>query len=322
MQSIVPRLNSTPVASLPPRPIVLELASCTSVEGYLQPLADGELWNAEPIHPAARRAARPSLRRTVTSTHWFDVYAGPGLVDGGLHAIRCQLGDQGDRRVEFEDGERFVVDAHGEHVQRSGEFAATSRTLERALGAPLVLALAVRGIHVLHASAVTVHPGSRTRLCAIAFAGDSGAGKSTLAAAARFHPDLGLTRIADDQLPVRLAAETAALPHFPQLKLGADGILPPEASTVLPLLQLVEIEHSDELTGVEIQSLGPAARCLALAKATVAAKLFDPELLARHFASCALASRGLEILRMRFPSGEGLLRAPLAALVSRLRPRD
>jgi hypothetical protein len=83
---------------------------------------------------------------------------------------------------------------------------------------------------------------------------------------------------------------------------------------VLPLQRLVEIEHSSDLRAVEIARLGPTAACLALARATVAAKLFDPVLLQRHFELCAAAGRELPVHRLRYPSGLEHLPEVLAAI--------
>jgi hypothetical protein len=86
------------------------------------------------------------------------------------------------------------------------------------LGPSLGVLLHQRGILVLHASVVALRGG------AVAFVGWNGSGKSTIAAAlyARGHSLIG-----DDLLAVDVdgAAELAALPGFPQLKLWPDTIV-------------------------------------------------------------------------------------------------
>ncbi len=108
-----------------------------------------------------------------------------------------------------------------------------------------------------------------------------------------------------------------ALPHFPQLKLAAAENYPASAPPTLALESLVEIEHSPGIRAVAIERLGPAAACLALARATVAAKLFDPALLERHFELCAAAGERLPVYRLRFPSGLDRLPEVLAAILVR-----
>jgi hypothetical protein len=86
------------------------------------------------------------------------------------------------------------------------------------LGPSLGVLLHQRGLLVLHASVAALN-GS-----AVAFLGWKGAGKSTIAAAlyARGH-----SLISDDLLAIDIggAAEPAALPGFPQLKLWPDTIV-------------------------------------------------------------------------------------------------
>ncbi len=301
------------------RPILLLLDEDPAKAGWIQPFAGGRLWSERPLAEEAVRALRPSGRTAATAAPaaWSVIYDGPGLVDGGLYRLRSLLSSRGERRVDFEDGESFLVDAAGGLVQRHGSGPANARSEERALGAPMALALALRGIHLLHASAVARLSANGELGGAIAFTAMSGAGKSTLAAATLRRPPSGrdtLVRIADDQLPVRLEALPGALPHFPQLKLPLTAAYPETAPARLAFERLVEIEHTPALRALEIERLSPAAACLALARATVAAKLFDSELLQRHFEACATAGHALAVHRLRFPTGLEHLPAVLAAV--------
>ncbi len=308
-----------PGPQLSHRPIVLLLGDDRAEVGWIQPLAGGELWTERPLAAGARPATRPAAASEALSASavaaaaaadvWSVTYDGPGLVDGGLHSIRSALSARGLRRVDFEDGESFLVEARGDIIVRQGSGAAGALALERALGAPLALALALRDIHLLHASALLRRNATGTSGGAVAFTANSGAGKSTLAAAAA-----SWMRIADDQLAVRLDPPVCALAHFPQLKLPETAGYPEGAAPVLPLERLVEIEHSPDFRTVEIARLSPSAACLALARATVAAKLFDPILLQRHFELCAAAGRELPVHRLRFPTGLEHLPEVLAAI--------
>ena len=307
----------------PDRPIILLLEDDTEV-GWLQPFAGGQLWSEQPVGVGAARAPRPPVRTDISAarTDWSVIYDGPGWVDGGLYRLQSFLSERGERRVDFEDGESFLVDAAGGQVRRLGGGPANARSEERALGAPMALALALRGVHLLHASAVARRSADGGLSGAVAFTALSGAGKSTLAAATV--PIAGgagaggdtLERIADDQLPVRLGSRPETLPHFPQLKLPPASGYPAAAAARLAFARLVEIEHSAEVGAIEIARLSPAAACLALARATVAAKLFDPDLLQRHFEACAAAAQELPVHRLRFPTGLEHLPAVLAAVAN------
>lgn len=298
-------------------PIVLDLAGSGAGAGWIQPFAGGSLWSPEPCAPGARPAPR-RLCAPLEERHWDwrEIYDGPGLIDGGLHRIRSLAEEGGRRLVTFEDGERFLVAPDGRWIRSSGG-GDRSRTRERALGPPLALALALRGTHLLHASAVLRRGIGWDQAGVIAFTAASGRGKSTLAAAAgrlAISSSLGFSRIADDQLPVRLEAAPLALPHFPQLKLDESEQYPAGAPNRLRLERVIEIEHGEGIPAVEVEALKPVEASLALARATVAARLFDADLLRRHLDGATLAARSLPVHRLRYPSGREHLASVLAAV--------
>lgn len=298
--------------------MTLELAE--GEDGWQQSFAGGLLWTHEPLMAGASRASRPEHLGThdARGADWSPVYDGPALVDGGLHSLRSLLSSHGERRVEYEDGECFVVDAAGARVRRASSNPADARTRERALGAPMALALALRGVFLLHASAVTRRNPKGEFGGAIAFTAASGGGKSTLAAAAARSPDNLWRRLADDQLPVRLGEPATALPHFPQLKLLREEAYPAGAPAELPLVALIEIVHAPQYLSIDIGRLDATSACLALLRATVATKLFDPALLGQHFRACASASRWLPVHRLSYPTGFAHLEAVLAEIVEAL----
>ena len=302
-----------------PSPLVLDLRSGAGDDGWLQQVAGEALWCDRRLMPVATPAARPAEPPPREAEPITAVYDGPGLVDGRLQRIRSSVAGNGVRRVEMADGEAFLVGADGVVVARLAPAASAlgERTIERALGAPLALALALRDVHLLHASALA---GARG-VAAITAA--SGVGKSTLAAAAARFPELDLERVADDQLAVRLAADAAALPHFPQLKLPRAQWYPASGPASLPLVALVEISVEERRAAAdrrapEVERLDHAAGCVALARATVAARLFDGDLLARHLDACARAASAVEVVRLRYGRGRDRLRAPLAAIAELL----
>jgi len=295
--------------------IVLDLDSGRGGAGFVRRLADTELWTAAPLGPAPRPSPRPARSPLVLDARWTTVYDGVGLDLGALRHVVAELGEGGQRRVAYESGERFVVGADGATILLEpgpgGERPAVGASLERGLGAPLALALAGRGVHLLHASAIAGPKG------VVALTADSGVGKSTFAAAVAALGPVW-SRVADDQLSVRLAAEPLALPHFPQLKLDPAAEVPAESPAALPLVALVELERKDADARVVLERASPAAAALALARATTAARLFDPELLTLHLAACAAAAPALAVARLRYPSGRERLPELLGDLVDRL----
>lgn len=295
---------------MPGPTIVLDLADPRATSGFLTSLAGCSFWCDRPVGPEPTPAPRPDLPAPDPRLEGRTIYDGPGLVDGILGRIRSSICADGSHSVEYEDGERFWIASDGWRVVRMTTVSAGARAVERAIGAPLALALAARGVYLLHASALRSAGG------VLALAAASGAGKSTLAAAAEEHPDLGLSRVADDLLPVRLVPEPVALPHFPQLKLPADRNYPSGSAPALPWSALVEIGHSADCAGIEIRRLGRAETCRGIVAATVAARLFDPDLLVKHFEACAGASARIVGIRLRYPSGRQIQRLPLEALAA------
>lgn len=289
-------------------PIALVLSDQEGTQGYLQPLAGLALWTARELAAGATPAPRPEIRLQPPAADWRLVYDGPGLVEGRLQRISSWIEPTGFRRVDFEDGESFLVDGAGTAVVRRRRPQTRERpesTLERALGGPLALALALRGIYLLHASAL------RIERRVVALTAESGGGKSTAAAAGA---SLSLERIADDQLPVRLGPHPRALPHFPQPKLAVEAHYPAEAPAALRLLALVEIAHAPTTEGISIERYPQSAASLALARATVAARLFDRALLAEHFVATTTAAAACVVARLSYPSGIERLPEALAAL--------
>jgi hypothetical protein len=290
--------------------LTLELGRARS--GFVERVADEWLWSDLALTPGARREPRPRLPPAGPGGRFRRVVLSSGTVEGREVRVAVERNARGDRRVELEDGTRFWVARGGGRVVRraGGPRLALARRVERALGAPLALALAARGVHLLHASALAGRSG------VLALAGDPGAGKSTLAAAATLRPGLGLERVADDILPVRLGAVSRALPSFPQLKLPGGPAYADSRPASLPLAALVEIEHVPGRTRAEIERLSAPDAVAALARATVAARLFDQELLAAHFEAAAAAAVGLPVLRLVFPSGPDGIGAALTLLAA------
>ena len=159
------------------------------------------------------------------------------------------------------------------------------------LGPPLVLALALRSVWCLHASAISF--GDK----ALVFLGNSRAGKSTLAGFIDGQP--GARRLGDDILPISLEnGGLCALPHFPQLKLPVErqpGLNFPEK------LALSAIYLLEEGPQIAFEALKPASAALTMASHSVAARLFDRALLSAHLDFCIQVALAAPVRRLVYP---------------------
>ena len=169
------------------------------------------------------------------------------------------------------------------------------RLVEVVLGPGLMLSLALGGTFALHAAAAA--RGART----VVLLGESGAGKSTTGRALGAVP--GFARVADDVLPVAAGCGgLVALPHYPQLKVSAAEQYPAAAAERVAIAAIVVLApDATGRSGVALEPLGERDAFLALARHTVAARLFDAALLERHAAFCATVAETTPVLRLAFP---------------------
>jgi hypothetical protein len=232
------------------------------------------------------------------------VFAGTARVGTRGCQVRS-LAAPGVDLLEISGAGLFAVRQDG--IEVDPEPAADEAAVDEALlGPALAVALARRGVFVLHASAVATDRG------VAGFLGESGAGKSTLA---RLLSQAGPARAADDLLAI--GPDAAALPHFPQLKLdpaamaAIAGLAPSH-----PLLALCVLEPAPPASAVRGEVLPPAGAAAELLRHTIAGSLFAPDLLTDHLGfAAALAGRvpvhrlavprrldvGAEVLRYLFP---------------------
>lgn len=233
-------------------------------------------------------------------------YSTSGWLAGTMRPLSCRR-----------DAAAFTVEVQGVgtlHVTPSGERVAytISDSVLRAegiFGPGLTLALALQDTWCLHASAIAVDGK------VMAFLGDSGAGKSTLA---RFLADTWARgrRVADDVLPVEgTQSSIVALPHFPQLKLpAAEQVTDPAVELPLRALYLLAPSRDGK---AHLQPLGAREATVALVRHTVASRLFDPPLLEKHLAFCALAAQQIPVQRLSYPHRRELL-PTVARLLERM----
>lgn len=266
--------------------------ACDPVDSEGAGAARGEVVYGGPVWIGA--AERPAVCRRSAAGYRIDI--------GGVGAIEVAA-----------DGSRALVrPLPPAATWRTGGVGAVTASLaaEAALGPALVLALALGGTFCLHASAVALPPRADEKGeegGVVAFLGESGAGKSTLARlldGAR--PDW--VRAADDVLPVVWSAEgPRVFPRFPQLKVpsGAQpGARVPE-SLPLTALYLLAPPPSRATEGPRVpvgsRRLSRREAVVALVRNTVAARLFDGELLDEHLELCAMLAARLGVAELSYP---------------------
>ncbi len=262
------------------------------------------------------------------------VFRGRGWIGGAQRVVEYRAGPLGCRLAVAGGGEYWIA-SDGSRIERlvpepEGQ---ASLGIETVLGPALVLALALQGPFCLHASSAAF--GQR----AIAFLGESQSGKSTLAAHLGGEGGPAWQRLADDVLPVAaVGGGPVALPHFPQLKLSPEEQPAPDGPEQLPLAAVyildapeggggvdagsaaasaastVASSDSEGHTAVAIHPLGTRQAMLALVRHTVASRLFDGALAARHMAFCTEVAAAVPVRRLAYPRRRALLPRVRAAI--------
>lgn len=175
--------------------------------------------------------------------------------------------------------------------------------IEAVLGAPLLLALAMRGVFCLHASAARLGDG------AVLFLGDSGAGKSTLVRMLR-DAGPGMSRLTDDISPLRSAtARYELLPQFSQPRLPAsEQFAGPGRTAFFPVNSIYNLRRTPrgqpENPVISLRRLGPVESFNQLVGQSVASRLFTGELLRRHTGWIAGMVNTIPVQELTYPSGE------------------
>ncbi len=241
------------------------------------------------------------------------VFAGDALVAGIERPVRCSL-DAERYRLEIAGAGVFVVARDGGSITLTASGDEPAVAASTLVGPPLILALALRGVFCFHASVVV--RGGR----AVAFLGSSGEGKSTLAALlAAAEGDW--SRIADDLLPWVAGADGVhVLPRFPQPGLDGDLTTIPEQLPLAALYVLFPQPSAGAGTDAEVASrpLDPRRATVALVRHTVAARLFAPDLLARHLDACAALAATVPVRSLTVPWRPGSVLAVAAAIAADL----
>ncbi|MBN2117202.1 MAG: hypothetical protein JW730_11555 [Anaerolineales bacterium] len=205
-------------------------------------------------------------------------------------------------------GSDFYIASLGETIMRVPQMrgdnepdpALSELDHEILLGPALVLALALRGVWSLHASA------ARFAGNVFVFLGESGQGKSTLAAYLSASPNWRL--VADDILPVKMDPDgVKVLPHFPQLKLPVDAQPGAGLPEHLPLHKLCVLMPARTDAMPQLHLLTNVSAAQSLLRHTAGTRLFTPELLGKHLSFCSLAAGQIPVYRLDYPHRKEML---------------
>lgn len=244
-------------------------------------------------------------------------YAGKGWIGNAWRKVECRRMPSGYvLRIEGIGGFRITADGQRAVLDEAQNACPEDLLARAALGAPLILALALQGVYCLHAA--FVRAGERP----VAIAGESGQGKSTLAQFLSSEKGRSWQRIGDDILPLQIngSGELRARPHFPQQKLAPaeQPVVLAPADMSLTDLYVLEKGEEQQADGVQIEPLSPRATVMAAVQHTVAARLFDRQLLGEHLAFCESLAVHVRARRLRYPQRLDRLPAVSAALAQDL----
>ena len=271
----------SPAAAGPPLPVY-------SVAGHAvvsdRPLAALEALRSDRQPDFAVRRCPVAL-----PAHATVIFAGTARVGARECRVRSLAAPDGDF-LEVSGAGAFAVRPEG--IEVDPEPGAGEAAVEEALlGPALALALARRGVFVLHASAVVLRHG------VIGFLGESGAGKSTLA---RLLSEAGAALAADDLLPI--GPDASALPHFPQLKLDPASMASIAGLAAShPLRALCVLEPAPPTAEVRLEALPPGSAAAGILRHTIAGSLFADDLLAEHLGFAAAIAGRVPVRRLTVP---------------------
>jgi hypothetical protein len=223
-----------------------------------------------------------------------------GWVAGAQRLVKVHITGRG-MQLNIEGAGEFLIAPHGEAIcKQNSSTDLTKLDQEVILGPALVLALALRGIWSLHASAAMFSEK------VIVFLGESGQGKSTLARYLSMNPNWHL--IADDILPVEIDANgMSVLPHFPQLKIPVAAQPGPSLPGRLPLANLCVLTPTRQDTIPELQLLPPSLAIQALLRHTAGTRMFTPEMLGQHLSFCSSLARRIPVYQLLYPHRRDIL---------------
>lgn len=164
--------------------------------------------------------------------------------------------------------------------------------LEVVTGPALVTLLAKKHVYCMHAGAVSTDVG------VLAMVGESGVGKSTLSR----HKDSHWAQISDDILPLRLNNELTTIhvvEDFPQLKLPACRVVaPPSRELALDFLLRLAPQPTEQIS---FKVLSRTDALLQIVRHTVAARLFDQNVMREHARFAKRMSGRIPVIEVNYP---------------------
>jgi hypothetical protein len=256
---------------------------------YLEQGTAGEAVSCEPISFLNSESGKVLPDSLIPSP----VSQAAGWVGGAQRKVEVYDTPSG-MLLKVEGGGEFLVSARGERIGKADPREQLN-WLDRQiiLGPGLVLALALRGVWCLHASAVIY------KETVFVFLGESGQGKSTLAA---YLSKAGWQLVSDDILPVTGdSGGLHAWPHFPQLKLPSTaqpGLGFPERLPLGKICLLIPAGKDDIPTA---QLLSPGETVKVLLGQTAGARMFSLDLLKRHLEFCAWSAAQISACSLVYP---------------------
>jgi hypothetical protein len=253
--------------------------------------------------PASMHAVPRKTRTASRSSHYATLYDGPYIIAGREAPVTSHRVDGG---IEVaSDNCRFLVSSDGALIESIG--GTRCADLELLIGPVLVLALALNGRFCLHTSAIVMNG------AAVCFLGDSGAGKSTIAATLA-DIDTGIQHAVDDIGCLTMRRELMLNKGFPQPR--TPSLASPWAADI-PVRALVTLRFADPGTEPILYRQSTRQTWSELVKGTVAARLFDSELLTAHLAFAATAAAAVEGFTLDYPKRADVF-GELRELLSRL----
>jgi len=224
-----------------------------------------------------------------------------GWVGGASRSVKVYAHESG-TRLEIEGAGAFMISKADQTIGKVNAASELTRLdYEIVAGCVLTLALAMRGVWSLHASAALIKD------CLVVILGETGQGKSTLA---EYLDEAGLARIADDVLPVKNSAGgLMAFPRYPQLKIDNDAqpwLNQPESLPVKAVCVLLPV---DGQIPAAITQLAAGETATALLAHTAGTRLFDADLLKQHLAFCTETAAQVAGFRLTYPHSKTALPA-------------
>lgn len=216
-----------------------------------------------------------------------------GWVAGEMRQVKVYEQSTG-TTIVVEKGGTFCITRDGHTIGKADDQGVmTPLDFEVMAGSVFTLALAMRGVWSLHASAA-IHQGNL-----IVILGESGEGKSTLAA---YLDESGWQRAADDILPVVSGEDgLMAYPHYPQLKLGPQAQPWLKLPEQLPVHTICLLSPADPGGAPALVRLSASDAAKVLLSHSAGTRLLGKELLRDHLAFGTHAARQTACYRLSYP---------------------